>query len=397
MHRFILSIFMMVAARAAAQEDDLSEAIGLDSATELQEASGLEDGLTANSQAPVAAPSPFADWKHTSSIKASWIGTKTEGPRTSDDGLWRLEAASNVHVPLGDTTNIFADAQGFAENASQDEITPTAKLNQLGITVRPWDWLVTLVGKERTSKSPTLFFAPSDFLNAQKRVPGLDEERSGVWQARMSAQFQNHSFDIIHLPVASERSNGFLPDTIEQRGNAARYFGHFSGGIDLELSLGHFAEHQQNVGLFVQALPFKVWKTYLDLGQQRDKDQTLASSHVFGLGYEGFSKGTLRAEYIHLGEKWPALLPTFRQKDFMALSAQMSEWLGRYNIIGTVTRSAEDFELLTVLKGEFIANNHLVIGITAGQLRSRSPASPVSGATTEIKQTSGVIDAKYAF
>jgi hypothetical protein len=226
------------------------------------------------------------------------------------------ELAFSIDITASSKLTYFLDQRTAVEKEGRSAESVRVFWEQGGWRYRPVDSVVLVVGKERNRRAPGLIVSPSDFIHSNQNLPGLREERSGVWLARAAWQGKDQSFDLMALPVAVENNQGLMADENEYKGTVARYFGRLGSGWDLGVDYGQFREHSR-AGFFLQTLMADVWKVYAEAGFD---GQTEAHSTLLGGSYEGSSDWSLRAEWYQQDENWVSTLALLNEPSYVILS-----------------------------------------------------------------------------
>jgi hypothetical protein len=259
---------------------------------ELEEAKPLEAPVAT---APAAEHAIDRPYRYRGYALGEWANLIPDSSqlKTRDQSLAEVNGSGSVSFQTG--FQLFGDLTGTYRFRIEDG---DLLLNQLGVRYRrgPWEGLA---GKERARKSPGMVLSPSDFLFPNDSLPGLREQREGVWMARGSWLAPGHSVDVIYAPNLVVNDQGLPDDDETRRAAALRYFRQssaFDAGANLATIDGDPA-----AGFWGQTYLFKTTKIYLDAAW-RDTDQVLnrtvhdASKALAGVSYEGYSHGTFRLE-----------------------------------------------------------------------------------------------------
>jgi hypothetical protein len=225
--------------------------------------------------------------------EGSKLVTDLDPLETSD--LSTVEANVSATLAFHNGVQLFGDVTGT--HAFYANVT-TTMLNQAGLRYGTDPWQFAL-GKERTRKSPGLVVSPSDFLFANDALPGLREQRQGVWQLRASWQTIGQAADAIYLPNLEVDEHGLPDEDRRRRGAAWRYFRQGSA-FDVAASYARI-EGDGSIGGWMQAYATRSVKLYLDAARL-ETDQVLdrtvrdATQLLLGASYEGVRDATFRAE-----------------------------------------------------------------------------------------------------
>jgi hypothetical protein len=348
----VLSILLLGSGTAFCQDDEV-----------LEEATGLEPSL------PMPPPPP-----PTTSLEEDlhWRGYSIVDWRMRQEPRERHEFGPNFEAGLTldysplPYVDLFAEGRGIYDDESARGL---GILDQGGIRLRPMDQMLIAVGKERNRRAPGLIISPSDFIHTAQAVPGLREERSGVWLGRIAWQTSEQSADLIALPVSKTGDTGFPTDESKYLGSAARYFARFPGLFDVGFDIGQFGDHFKT-GAFVQSILLQVWKVYGETGYD---DETKSSSHLLGVSYEGSSTYALRTEYYKREAAFPLPMPMLTENTYLILSGGAMNWLDVFNFTETLIHSVETSQYLNLVRAEWLANDFQTVGVTMAHLEPRRP------------------------
>ncbi len=263
----------------------------------------------------------------------------------------RGDAALEMKASLGNSVSLFGDLGAAYEREARHG---SLFVNQLGIRAQLSEaWNVAL-GKERNRRSPGLLVSPSDVLHDNQPLPGMEEDRSGLWLARASWLAPGRSVDMIILPVDRVNEQGMPHEDAESHGAVLRFFQQFSN-IDVQLNAGRVQEYSV-FGASMQGFVFDAWKVYGEAGY-RESQTTLVFtkedvwSYLAGVGYEGRSDWTARLEYY---------------RDEGGLSDQESELLWRRAT--SLSSHAASASMNTSLVDPFIRQNYVIASVSLIEL-----------------------------
>lgn len=312
------------------------------------------------------------------------------------------EASLEIKVPLYTDSELFSD---FRAPYSESTHHGLLLVNQLGVRKRFGErWLIAL-GKERNRRSPGLIISPSDVLHGHESLPGLDEDRSGVWLARASWMTQKQSFDLILLPVDRLNEQGMPRDDASTLGFVARSLHQFSN-VDMQFDIGTLNKAKV-FGSSAQTFIDSVWKLYAEAGY-REKETILnlprqdTWSYLAGAGYEGGSLWTVRAEYYHneagltdedarvitrmkasiKAKERPmdlnanALNP-FVRKNYLIGSLNFIELGDRWNIAQSLIHDLDGYDTLSLSRVTFLATSRSEMGLSVLGAHKESELSNV--------------------
>jgi hypothetical protein len=318
-------------------------------AEEIEEAVGLPDEVTTQ----VSAHHVNENWRHRSFILLEGISRNATG---SKNEFPNFEADLTTDYKTRGVTLFF---DGYAKRTQIDQKT-LGYTNQFGVRYQTAESFNLAVGKERNRRSPGIIISPSDLLFSQTNLPGLTEDRWGVWLARTSYQMTKSSYDLFVLPVSSQTEGGWPDENSKYLGTMARSLQQFENW-DVSVSVGSINENTR-AGLAVQGIVAEVWKTYYEVGYFGNHSQ---SQQLLGLSYEGSDDFSVKGEYFY-NEVGISEEPTlFTQKQYAIFTASALELFNRYNLITSIVKSLEDSRALTIFRAEFLATDHLVAGITS--------------------------------
>lgn len=332
---------------AFAQDDDLGEATGLEASTPM-------DSASSNVVEPAEASVPMRARGY-GLLDARIRKHQPQDDVTTNAPNAELSLALDYDLAAG--LSVFTEGRGFYEDATEQV---SGVFDQGGLRYRPIDALVLVVGKERNRRAPGLIVSPSDFLHSNESVPGLRQERSGVWLARASLQDQKYSLDLIVLPVNKQTPAGFLADDSDYLGVAVRYFQRLPGGIDVGVDVGSIDE-ELKAGSFIQTIVAQAWKLYAEAGYD---EKTKSTDQLFGVGYEGSSNFTVRTEWYSQAESAIAASPLFIDRSYSISSLSFVEIFDRFNVTDTFVRSLASERYFNLMRLDWLVSARHVAGIT---------------------------------
>lgn len=329
-------------------------------AQELEEASGLDAQVPGPEDAETFPSSPsWMRWRGYGALdygvgeKSRKDGLQEEGP----DG----EIALAVDLVAAPTLSFFLEQRTQAEAEGRSLQRVHVLWEQGGIRYRPQDSFLFVLGKERNRRAPGLIVSPSDFIHSNPNLPGLREERSGVWLARASFQGPQQSFDLMALPVTLENEQGMIGEGSRYKGTVARYFGRLESGWDLGVDYGQFEDDSQ-AGIFVQTMLAAVWKVYAEGGYHSENE---AHSTLLGGSYEGSSDWNLRLEWYQQDERWRPSLLLLQDRNYLILSLSVIEVWDLFNLTPTLLQSLDCQDHQSgILRAEWLMNQRQVAGLT---------------------------------
>jgi hypothetical protein len=352
---------MLLPSIAQAQDQDLEEAQGLPDekpVAQAEEGWRLPEGWSERSYL----------WLEGYSRKAArgpW--EKTEGPNA--------EASLTLNYKSPGGFQAFLD--GRALHHAETEENPGI-LEQGGMRYQASDRIQLMLGKERSRKAPGLIVAPSDFLYAQENLPGQREQRAGIWQGRIAWQEAGRSFEILALPFDSINEKGLPESDARWQGWAARGFYQFTN-FDMQLSAGRLRDGWHE-GLSTQGI-LGSWKVYAEAGWAEH-----ARSQLAAVEYQGWDKWSVRGEYYHqdplfsgeeLQKLWqhsqllninPAArngsLRPFLREHYVIASVSGLDLSDSWNVFATLVRGLDDRAYLGNLRGEWLVDDHQVLGLS---------------------------------
>ncbi len=312
------------------------------------------------------------------------------------------EASLETKVPIYAESELFGDLRATYYESTHHGLL---RVNQFGVRKRFGErWLLAL-GKERNRRSPGLIISPSDVLHGRQSLPGLDEDRSGVWLARASWMTQKQSFDLILLPVDRVNDQGMPREDASTLGFMARSFHQFAH-VDMQLDIGTLDEAKV-FGFSAQTFIKSVWKLYGEAGY-REKEITFnfprkdTWSYLTGAGYEGSSLWTVRTEYYHndaglsddeariitrmkpFGEaknrsvdlNANALNP-FVRKNYLLASLNFIELADRWNVTQSLIHDLDGDDTLSLSRVTLLATDRSEMGLSVLSVHKKSELSSI--------------------
>jgi hypothetical protein len=268
----------------------------------------------------------------------------------------------------------FSDITGF--DGHDDGVAPTGKVNQLGLRYRPLDKLVLTLGKERNRRSPGLVFSPSEILHPSQQAPGLREDRTGLWLARLSYQIPILTVDLIALPVKQMRDNGFPDKDSSPKGAVLRGYIQKSG-VEISGSVGLIDKELQS-GAYAQGFLVKSLKLYSEWGyreKQRLLNRPIADfqSWLVGWSFEGIDKLQLRMEYLSqpygltpkdISLNQASFSTPFVGRQFAIASIGAVDLFNRLSLYATIIKSLDEPSYLGVSHLDVTLSDRLTTGVT---------------------------------
>lgn len=213
-----------------------------------------------------------------------------------------------------------------------------------------------------------MIVSPSDFIHSNQSVPGLREERGGVWLGRVAWQTDVQSAELVAMPVTRQQESGLPAEDDEYAGTAARYFGRLPGGVDVGIDVGRIHDDTK-AGLFVQTI-IDVWKVYGETGYDAATD---SASHLTGVSYEGSSTYVLKAEWYGRDATWLPPSPLFIDRSYAILSVGAIELLDRFNLTNTFVRSLDTERYFNLARVDWLVSDRHVTGMTLIHLEPDQP------------------------
>jgi hypothetical protein len=360
-----LMLMLPVAAHAAGGEHELEEATPLD--------------IPATA-APVPAVAMDSSYRYRGYALAEWANLIPDSAslKTRDQSLAEANASGSVSFRNG--VQLFGDVTGTYRLRAE---AGNVLLNQAGVRYGAGPWEL-LLGKERARKSPGMVVSPSDFLFPNDSLPGMREQRAGVWMARASWQVPGHSADVIYLHNLAVNEQGMPDDDPIRRGVALRYFRQ-SSAFDAAANYAAI-EGEHAAGGWVQTYILKTTKVYLDAAY-RETDRILnqtvhdVTRVLAGASYEGYSDGLFRLEVYanNRGLDGPVAVPPapasvfalldtiFYRRGYGIASVQFSDLWKESVLTLNHIRALEYPEWVWMARYEIPLTRHQAIGTTLGR------------------------------
>lgn len=319
-------------------------------AQDLEEATGLADEPEESAR---PAPSGIENLRYRSYILVEGVKERTDSVSESD--FPNIEASLSMDYKK-DGFTYFLDG---LVNYTDDDKKTQSFLNQLGVRYQATEQVVLAIGKERNRRSPGIVVSPSDLLFTQAQLPGLREDRQGLWLGRASYQRPQSSYDLFLLPVNATDEYGWPEKKTEYYGTVVRTLQQFEN-LDLSVSLGELG-NVNRAGLAAQFIFAKVWKTYYEFGYQEDFDP----QNLVGISYEGSDDYGFKLEYFHNGPGAAAGLFPFVDQNYGIVTVSAIEWKNHWNFFLSYIQNLEDKSNLALGRAEYLVSDHLVGGLTA--------------------------------
>jgi len=345
---------------------------GLAQADDLEEAAGLEPQAPVNSESSTTAPVlSWLRWRGYGLVDYHLL-KQPKVDELSESGP-QGEVALAFDTIASNGFSAFLEGRVIVETETQPEFSGSAQglIEQGGIRYRPVDKFLLVLGKERNRRAPGLILSPSDFLHSNQSLPGLREERSGIWLARVSWQVSDQSIDLIALPVNKQTSTGLAAEDSEYAGTVARYFKRFEGGLDLGIDYGRLGD-QSKAGLFLQTILAEVWKVY---GEGGYDSQSEATSTLLGGSFEGWADVSVRAEWYQQEDGWKPNLLLLHDPSYLILSLSVIELMDRFNLTPTFLHSLSSSHQTSIVRGEWVVDDRQVVGLT---FLAMNPERPIA-------------------
>lgn len=365
---------------------------------DLEEAAPIEAPAAATT-APAAAPD--GPYRYRGYLLAEWANLDPDSSRLETRDLSLAEANASGSISYRNGVQLFGDATGTWRFDDEDG---NLLLNQAGVRYRAGPWEL-LAGKERARKSPGMVVSPSDFLFPNDSLPGLREQREGVWMARASWLVPGHSLDAIHSPNLTVDEKGLPDEDATREATVLRYFRQstaFDAGVNLATIEGDRA-----TGFWVQTYVMKTTKIYLDAARL-DADRILnrtvedATKVLAGASYEGYSHGTFRLEIYdnNRGLEGTVIAPpaasgvfdplnnVFYRRRYGIASAQLTELWRESTFTLNHIRALDFPESVWVARYEVPLTDHQAVGSTVARF---------DGLATTPDSVLATLDWKYTF
>lgn len=269
-------------------------AVAVSGEQDLEEAVPLDVPVIA---APAAASSLERSYRYRGYALAEWSSLIPDNYalKIRDQSLTEINASGSMAFANG--LHVFGDLTGtyhFRDESGE------VLLNQAGVRYATDSWEF-LLGKERARKSPGMVVSPSDFLFPNDSLPGMREQRAGVWMARASWQLPGHTIDALYLHNLAVNDQGF-PDNDQTRSGAALRYFRQSTAFDVGMNYA-VIDGEHAAGGWAQTYIRKTTKLYLDAAY-RESEQILnqtvpdVTKVLIGANYEGYSDGLFRVEIL---------------------------------------------------------------------------------------------------
>lgn len=347
-------------ASEAASDEDLEEASGL--MPEVNSRPLAQDPVNHDITAPGTDSSSF---RFRGYFVVDWRLRETLRPQRRENFGPNAELSIATDYAWHDMASVFLEGRVGYDDEKNDR---NGFLDQVGLRLRPVDAVVMVLGKERNRRSPAIIVSPSDFIHSQQNAPGLREERAGVWLARAAWQTQDQSVDVMALPFQSETELGFPDEKSGYHGTVARFFRRLPLNVDLGLDVGRF-DGVNRYGAFMQGIVADIHKIYFEVGHSdyADKSETKskdASHYLVGWSYEGSNDYSLKLEYYQRDKKWIPTSPLFTSEEYLIGSLGLIEFWNRFNINNTVITSLDSDSYAAILRGEWLATDRQVVGVS---------------------------------
>jgi hypothetical protein len=279
-------------------------------------------------------------------------------------------------------------------------------INQIGFRgfiFENWQWAI---GKERNRKAPGMLISPSDILFSLTNLPGQKEDRKGIWLSRISFQDMERSYNFNILPVSNEESNGWPIGKQDSVGFSLSVFQQYTN-IDTNFTIGKI-NNTNKAGFAIQELIKNIYKIYTEIGYQEYSNLVYSLNKknlvqgLLGLSYEASKDYTIKMEYLYNGQglsqgefkKFNApIMNLFLRQNYLLTYIIVPEIRDRYNLMATSIIALEDTARLHLVRGEYIENDNLLLGLSVlsifGDSRSQYRSRNID------RQFN--LDVKYAF
>lgn len=314
------------------------------------------------------------------------------------------ELAWETKVPVFAAGEVFGD---FRATYTQSSRHGLLSVNQLGVRSRFGDDWILALGKERNRRSPGLMVSPSDVIHGRQPLPGMEEDRSGVWLVRASWLKQSRSVDFILLPVESLNEQGMPDDVSAKPGVVVRSFQQLEN-LDVQVNVGTLND-SLIFGASTQGFIENVWKVYGEAGYREEDTKLVFSrdhvwSYLAGAGYEGSDAWTARVEYYHddaglsdreargvgriLANAGPSLvqktsagftdsvLNPFVRQNYAVTSLSFMEIADRWNVLQSLIYDLDGFDTLSFSRLVYLVNDRNEIGFSVLNVRKESELAP---------------------
>ncbi|MCX6131132.1 MAG: hypothetical protein NTX25_19000, partial [Proteobacteria bacterium] len=316
-----------------------------------------------------------------------WLNkTLRKAPRGDWEKGQGLDAEASLSLSYKATPSLQSYIDGRVYHQA-DSKSQQAILEQGGVRYEAGHDLLLALGKERSRKAPGLLVAPSDFLYTEENLPGQKEQRAGLWQARVAYQETGRSLEALVLPYQELEVNGMPKSNSHWNGWALRGFYQFSN-FDLQVSAGHLADGWHE-GLSTQGI-VGAFKLYAESGWSEKarslvyKNTERGQATLVGTEYQAWDKWTLRAEYFkqspyvdradqqNLWRRFQIFGPqsgsasSFRPlsgESYVILSCSGQGLSDKVNVYITILKSLDDRSFLLNQRGEWLWDDHQVIGL----------------------------------
>lgn len=322
-------------------------------------------------------------------------GFQTKG--SSDDKVYVPNSQFSISGDFNFQAKNFFIFDGVANYDQKTKVSNTF-VNQIGMRSAMGEYWQSFFGKERNRRSPGLVVSPSDFIYANTNLPGLREDRSGLWLARLSYQKIKYSLDLLLMPLQSETNEGWLKFEKKQSDFVMRFFEQLHS-FDWSIILGQYLGRKQ-VGISLQTLFENKYKMYLETSTTEyveiysDTQKINPVQSLLGLGYEGSEKFSFRLEYYHNGQglssdefrkmlQFIRTFPTlynasqtkrniFLRQKYIIGSLVVPDIEKKYNLTFSTIKSIEDNSAIHVARFEYSASDKILLGLSNIQILGSS-------------------------
>lgn len=378
--RRLMTLALLVVGFAAQAEEPVEEAVPMDEFEVTSAPAAQDKGIKGN----------YAGYlllEHRQAIHDTdpWQSDRTTLAEGNLNGSLKFNGGIKVY---GDVTSVYTwdDRNHWT-------------LNQVGLHYFGDHWQLS-AGRELSRKSPGLILSPSDFIYADKSLPGDREQRQGRWQARAAYLTTGLSLEVLYLPNLVLDQHGLPDGRRSPAGMAARYFQQF-GILDLALNYARL-DDQHHIGGFVQGYAGKTFKLYLDLGYREFIGGSRRRA-LTGISYEALSDFTARVEFFYQDPDQIEPIPVYPFDNSQALLATGEifvdhayfitslAWVRLWrdsSVIFNYVTATELAQELYMVRADLPLSSHQVIGLSARYL-------PRLIANQDIRVAS--VDWKYAF